>query len=154
MTDRFTRVAVLVAAVAVLGLGPAGFRNHGHRMGQETIRASVSTDPSEVAAGGAMTFTLRVENGSPDTVTFEFMTSQRYEFLVTSATQDTVWRWGEGRGSMQVLGQERLAPGQVLTYREALDARLVPGRYTVTGVLAARNRPLQATAEFTVVEGR
>ena len=49
-------------------------------------------------------------------------------------------------------GQERLEPGEVLTYGERLDAQLAPGRYTVTGLLVARSGLLQATAEFAVVE--
>lgn len=152
MLDQFSRVALPVAAAVALGLGVvAASRAHGERRGQEMIHAAVQVDPGEIPEGGAVTFTLRVENGSDGRVTFEFMTSQRYEFLVTSASQDTVWRWGESRGFLQVLGQEQLAPGKALVYRESFEARLEPGRYVVTGVLAARNRPLQGSAEFEVL---
>jgi hypothetical protein len=143
----FNCAAGIAAVAALVWLGGAAVPRD-----QGGLRASVSTDRGEVAAGGVITFTLLVENGSSEAVTLEFRTSQRYEFLVTSAAQDTVWRWGEGRGFMQVLGQEELGPGKVLTYREQFEARLAPGRYVVTGLLVARNRLLQATAEFVVVE--
>ncbi len=153
MADGLLRTGALITGCVLLGLGAQDSYFICERgMTQNPLRASVTTDKAEIAPGEAITFTLRVENASADTVTLEFVTSQRYDFVVRSATQDTVWRWGSERGFMQVLGEERLAPGGVIDYHERCDAQFAPGRYTVTGLVAARNAPLLATAEFTVVE--
>lgn len=123
-------------------------------MTQGGMGVSLTVAPAQVASGDTLEITLAVENESADTVSLEFRTSQRYDFLIMDEGGSVVWRWGAGRGFAQVLGSEVLAPGQVLSYSERYEIQLLPGRYTVTGVLAAPDLPLEAAAEFTTAGPR
>ncbi|NIW35395.1 MAG: hypothetical protein GWN32_02195, partial [Gemmatimonadetes bacterium] len=72
-----------------------------------------------------------VENASDGPVSLEFMTGQRYDFVIADAAGEAVWRWGAGRGFVQMLGEEQLQPGSTLTYRETYTGQLAPGAYIV-----------------------
>ncbi len=118
-------------------------------MTQGGMSVAVTVAPAEVGAGDTLEITLTVENTGADTVGLDFRTAQRYDFVITDESGSMVWRWGAGQGFAQVLGTEILEPGGALTFSELYEVQLPPGRYTVTGVLAAPESPLEAAAQFT-----
>lgn len=57
-----------------------------------------------------------------------------------------MWRWSDGRMFAMVLGEETLCPGKErLSYTVKYEGALSPGRYKITGLLVARNRPMSAS---------
>jgi hypothetical protein len=117
---------------------------------ERTVDVAVRTDRAEYAAGEPIGLTLTVTNQGEAPVVFAFSSGQRYDFVVLSASGDTVWQWSAGMGFVQMLGGERVEPGAALEYREEFRGALTPGAYTVLGTLTARPTPLDAEATFRV----
>ena len=116
----------------------------------DSVHLSIATDKEEYAAGEAIDITLTVTNGTDQAVTLEFMSGQRYDLIIRTAENQEVWRWGLTRGFIQMLGSEQLAPGAQKVYNHEFTGDLSPGAYTIVGVLASRNYPLEARSRFTV----
>lgn len=114
------------------------------------LEVAVRTDASVYAAGRPIELALTVTNRGDTAVVFQFASGQRYDFVLLGAGGDTLWRWSEGMGFIQVVGQERLEPGARLEYREVYRGALVPGRYVVRGMLVAMSGALAAEATFEV----
>lgn len=96
-------------------------------------------------------FMLRVTNGATaEEVVLRFPTAQRFDFLVLSSDGETVWRWSEGRLFAQVLGTERLAPGETVYYTAVWDypADLTTGRFRAVGRVTASNRTVERSTWF------
>jgi hypothetical protein len=89
--------------------------------------------------------TLTVYNNSDQSVTFQFPTSQRYDFAIRDSSGREVWRWSDGRFFLQVLGSLTLEPGDAVRFKtehEFVDEQGEPlpeGVYTVQGALTARD---------------
>lgn len=79
-------------------------------------------------------------------------TGQRYDFELLAEGGPSLWRWSHGRGFIQMLGQETLAPGQRLEYREPIALPATPGRYRLVGVLTSASH-LRRVEVAIVVEG-
>jgi hypothetical protein len=94
--------------------------------------------------GDSLDVELRLVNRSQEVAVLEFTSGQRYDLLVVNGSGDTVWRWSDGRGFIQALGQERVAAGDALLYAERVPAPVEPGQYVVVGLLTASNAPLRA----------
>ncbi|MDH3498266.1 MAG: BsuPI-related putative proteinase inhibitor [Gemmatimonadota bacterium] len=114
------------------------------------IEVAVATDRPSYAPGSAVTVTLTVRNRGEAVTTLPFASGQRYDFEVRDATGAIVWHWGEGMGFIQMLGEESLRPGDSLRYDARARAPAAPGRYTLAGVLTARDRARRATTTFLV----
>jgi len=143
---------VWLVCLLALACAQARSGSHGGERGMTMtgIRVTVTTDKAAYAVGEPVALTLQVENRSDSAVSFEFATGQRYDFLIVDAAGETVWRWGAGRGFIQMLGAERLEPGASLVYRERFAGELRPGAYSVTGVLPVRSGGLEARSGFDV----
>ncbi|MGM0843831.1 MAG: BsuPI-related putative proteinase inhibitor [Bacillota bacterium] len=61
-------------------------------------------------------FVYTVRNETENEVTFEFSSSQRYDYAVKDASGATVFLYSSAAAFMQVLGTETLAPGEELSY--------------------------------------
>ncbi|WP_205207759.1 BsuPI-related putative proteinase inhibitor [Bacillus sp. P14.5] len=61
-------------------------------------------------------FVYTVKNQTEKEVTFEFTSSQRYDYAVKDASGETVFLYSSAAAFMQVLGTETLAQGEELTY--------------------------------------
>jgi hypothetical protein len=91
---------------------------------------------------------LRVFNHSYIPVTFDFTTSQRYDFAIYNSNGTEVWRWSDDMAFLQVLGQVTLAPRESVRY--AVKHKFVDGKgnpmpvdlYTLKGELTARDTQL------------
>jgi hypothetical protein len=59
---------------------------------------------------------LQVFNYSQIPVTFNFRTSQRYDFIIYNSKGAEVWRWSADKMFLQVLGELTLNPGETVTY--------------------------------------
>lgn len=114
------------------------------------LKIDVTTDKTEYAKGEPITLSLRVENVSSEPVTLRFASGQRYDFSITDRAGKVAWRWSAGRGFIQMLGQERLEPGDALSYEERYDGELAPGSYTVAGALVASNQRLEARVTIAI----
>ncbi len=99
-------------------------------------------------ASGQVTFAFTVRNAGTEAVSLQFVDGQRARVTVADES-GTVWTWGEGRLFTQVVGTERLAPGESLT-TEAVWERPIPGEYTATASLTATNVDLVAETSFVV----
>lgn len=114
------------------------------------LRLILETDREVYARGDPVTLTLTLTNRGDEPVILEFADAQRYDLRILSAAGDTLWRWSEDVAFAQVLGEERLAPGESREWRERHDGRLPPGEYRARGIVPATGRPLEAGTSFRV----
>ncbi len=114
------------------------------------IEVSVTTDRAAYAPNEPIEIRLDVTNRTDTVVVFQFSDGQRYDFLIQDEGGETLWRWSADKSFIQVLGEERLVPGDTLIYRERFDGSLIPGTYSVAGMLVATNHPLRASTTITV----
>lgn len=105
----------------------------------------LKADKGTYAEGEPIALTLQVANQSPQPVTLQFRTAQRYDFVVQEPQGREVWRWPAGRMFAQVLGEETLPSGRdQLTYRITVRERFPSGHYTVVGIIATEQGPISA----------
>ena len=97
---------------------------------------------------------LTLRNTTPDPVRLDFPTSQRYDLEIRNEAGEAVYRWSDGKGFLDVIGQEEFGPGErnytVLAPLSGKDgSALEPGRYTVEVWLATgRQRMFAALVAF------
>ena len=98
--------------------------------------------PENVAAGAAIPIIMRVENTSGEPLELYLHGREAtYDFIVTSADGDIVWRRLEGEILQAILRVEVLAPGQELEFRHSWNQRdnsgkrIAPGSYVIRGIL-------------------
>lgn len=102
-------------------------------------RLALSDQAPHVGAPLRMTLSLRNNSGQP--LQLSFPTSQRYDFVVRHDGGQEVWRWSADKVFAQVLGEETLAPGEILTFEEVWDQRdnsgnqVALGRYLIEGII-------------------
>jgi hypothetical protein len=120
----------------------------------EEPEAAMGADRDLVASldvrfqGDTVQFGLHVTNGSLEPVVAEFSSGQRYDFIVRTLAGEEVWRWSADRGFTQALGEETVAPGGWLQYREDWNAGARTGRYVAEARLTSLNRPIVLRMEF------
>ncbi len=112
----------------------------------------LETDRHTYAPGDPIRATLRVRSQAADDIVLRFGSGQRYD-LVIERDGTVAWRWSEGMFFIQVLGQERLAPGEEISYSESYEGELAPGTYTVRGSLVSPSHPVEASVEVSVTAG-
>ena len=147
-----------VVLAGVFGLATAGWGGGGEisaqtdgTMAELAFGVSLSTDKAIYAAGESIVMELVVFNRTGESLTFDFMNAQHYDFIIEDAEGNSVWRWSEGRMFAQMLGEETLGPGrEEVVYTETHTGPLPPGGYKVTGSLISANRPLSASLTITI----
>ena len=97
---------------------------------------------------GDVALSLTVENEGTEPVELPFRTAQRADFVAYRDGEE-VWRWSDGRMFAQVLGEERLNPGETLTVDATWDAP-PSGEYRVVGELVARGVDVASETTVTV----
>ncbi len=110
---------------------------------------SLSTDRPVYVRGEDVTLTLVVRNATGAPQTLEFSSGQRYDFAIEDA-RAPVWRWSASQLFIQMLGEETVAPGDSLVYRERFTGELSAGRYRAEGTVTRMGDALRATAEFEI----
>lgn len=98
--------------------------------------------------GDTVRLVLSVLNTTADTVVLEFATGQRADFLIENPAGTEVWRWSEDRGFTQMLGTERLPPGETLRYEAAWEPAGRSGRFEVVAWLTSPDRDVRRRVSF------
>jgi hypothetical protein len=115
-----------------------------------SLEIELSTDRTTYASADTALATLTVINRGDTAVTLDFASGQRYEFELRGTDDTLVWRWSDGRGFIQMLGQETIAPRERLAYEERIPLPRVPGEYRLIGMLASASSPGPASVELRV----
>lgn len=106
----------------------------------QSVAVVLSTNKRRYAPGETIAADLSASSAS-GAVTLLFTSGQRYDFVLTDGAGTEVWRWSAGRGFVQMLGEETLAPGRPLLFRERFAAPLAPGQYRLVGLVTATVGP-------------
>ena len=113
---------------------------------------SVATDRAVYTVGEPIIIIeLQVFNRTGKEITLNFRDAQRYDFVIEDEEGNKMWQWSAGMMFAQVLGQETLGPGkEELTYSATYEEKLTPGKYKVTGVLFAQDKPMSGNIVIVV----
>lgn len=95
-----------------------------------------------------VTFELTVENVGPDPEELSFPNALQADFAVIEDGTE-IWRFSDGKMFAQMIQRETLDPGDAETYRGTWENPR-SGTYTAVGTLEARNRNVEARADFSV----
>lgn len=100
------------------------------------VSFSMTLDDSKYVSGVPIQARLTLTNRQPEPLTLSFPTSQRYDFVLRDAAGAVRYRWSDGMGFLQVLGEERIEGEKhwVVTLR---PTALPPGTYTLEASLTA-----------------
>ena len=105
---RVTLALALVASLALVGDRVSAAQS-------VPLELTVTLDRAAYEPGQPLGFTLRVRNTSRAPVTVTFATSQRFDLVLRSEVIE-IDRWSRGRVAAQVVGEQRWAPGETVTY--------------------------------------
>lgn len=119
-------------------------------MNQDSLQLTVTTDKPAYRSGEPIELLLTLTNRVGPARTLEFSNGQRYDFTIADSAGATVWSWSAGRMFAQMMGTERLAPGESREYRERFTGRLSRGTYRATGTITTTGSAPQARTTFTV----
>ncbi len=82
-----------------------------------------------------------IANDTTETVTFDYRSSQRYDFVIRNDRGEQVYVWSANKRFMMALGRETLAPGKSLRWTDSIELRdfrdgkaLPAGRYVIEGI--------------------
>lgn len=112
------------------------------------LRVTVSAGPAR--AGAPIEFTLGAANTGASEAVIDFPDGQRYDFEVLDDAT-TVWRWAADMFFPQVLGRERVPPGESIEWSARLEEGLPAGEYVVRGTLTT-SPPVEVELPFRVPE--
>src|SRR5215471_15942124 len=127
---------------------PAQPPNAGGRKEAENVaKASEETVALDVQASevsGGTKFILTVINTTDKLVPFKFTSGQTYDFAVTDANGQEIWRWSRRMFFSQVVRQEAMRPNKNWTFEVTWNHRdndlnvVGPGKYTIVGSIVTR----------------
>ena len=119
-------------------------------MSADSLKLTLTTDKPAYRVGEPVELILKVTNRSKEPKALEFSSSQRYDFEIADSRGAKVWQWSADRMFAQMLGTERLAPGESREYRERFSGSLAPGTYRATGIIMTTGSMLRADATLTL----
>lgn len=145
------KLASAWVALALLGCAPRG---EPEATSEAMVSANDLVATMEIEAReDALRLALHVTNPTSAPVELEFATAQRYDFTVTNADGDELWRWSADRMFAQVLGTETLEPGATRRYTAEWMGARGEGELIATGVVTATNRTIRQAARFELAGG-
>lgn len=119
---------------------------------QEENKLKFTLEKAKSKGSTSRNYIYTISNEGNKTVTLSFSTSQRYDYELKNKAKERITRFSHGRAFMQVIGEEKLAPGESVSYDIALK-NLEPGEYELTVYSVAKGVDESATVvEFTVIE--
>jgi hypothetical protein len=98
------------------------------------ILLKLAIDPRDPGAGEVLEFTLTARNTSGAELVLDFPNGQRFDFEVLN-DGNSVWRWAADMFFPQMLGRERIAPGDEIVWSTSVESGFPPGRYRVRGTM-------------------
>lgn len=159
--SREERVAAAVALALVMACapppeggsdpgagGPAGVPATASITTDTGLRVTLSAAP--VRPGAPLDLTLEVTNERTGEAVLDFPDGQRFDFEVLD-DRETVWRWASDMFFPQVLGRERIPPGESIDWSARLEAGLPTGDYRIRGTLTT-SPPVAVELPFAVPE--
>ncbi len=117
----------------------------------EGLQVILAMDRLIHTPGDTVQVELVVVNRLDTPRTLAFRDGQRTELVVQDEAGAEVFRWSEGQMFTQALGEERFEPGdegRFWTLRFPAPERA--GSYRITGILTARDAPLEASLPLEV----
>lgn len=124
------RVAALVCLTLLAGI--ALLRSQA----PEGFRVALTIGKTAYSPGEPIRAVLEVSNTTDSAVSLEFLTAQRYEFVILDEQGEEVWRWSDGKMFAQAFGHETLdSKRPTLRCEETIETELPPGIYTIEGTL-------------------
>jgi hypothetical protein len=145
------RIVILLVVIAVvfssLGLWLTAYGNTTSEETNMNYGISMSTDKMIYPAGETILMTLKIFNYTQEEISFQFTTSQRYDFIIEDEEGNEIWRWSQQDMMFaMVLGEETLGPTNIeVIYTAEYKGKLSSGYYKVTGILVAQNRPMSGS---------
>lgn len=136
-----------VAVAAVLGCSPRGAADAGTGTPPE-LGSSLNVRVME----DTVVLEIHITNVASGPIALEFMTSQRYDFGITTMAGDGVWHWSAARSFAQALGREELQPGESRRYSASWVGEGLAGDYVATGWVVSANYPVELRTSFRLPE--
>ena len=105
------------------------------------LQVSLELGGETYSRGEPVEMSLTITNTDQDEAVLSFSDGLRYDFVAVDGDGREVWRWSDGKLFTQVLGEETIAPGGSLVYRETWgqadgEGKQVPdGEYAVLGLI-------------------
>lgn len=133
---------VAMALVLACGAGdrPADTPDEGATMAPE-LAFTLTTTRATWAPGDTVVAALDLVNRGGGEAVLSFNSGQRYDLALTAESGDTLWRWSNERGFIQVLGEEHLAAGASLHWEEPVALPAAPGRYLLSAWVTSAGAP-------------
>ncbi len=106
--------------------------------------------------GPSVSARIRLTNESDEELALNFLSSQRFDFLLEDEHGRIVFRWSEDKVFLPVLGREIVRPGESLVYEVTFslpgsDRGILPaGRYMLRGILVSET-PFSGSLPVTIV---
>ncbi len=136
---------LIIVVVVFLALGLWLIASGNTTSGETNMNYGISmmTDKMSYSVGEPITMTLKIFNYTEEDIVFHFNTSQRYDFIIEDEEGNKIWCWSQDRMFAMVLGEETLEPNNPeVTYTAEYKDKLSLGYYKITGILAAKDRPM------------
>ena len=131
--------AVSLLMIACAPLAPTD------RVNDTPLVASLTVEPHH---GGA-DLALLVTNTSRRPVDVGFRTGQTFDFAVSDADGEEIWRWSDDQMFTQALRQARWEPGATHTFRARWERSAGDrGGLTASGWLTSHTHPLERQSTF------
>ena len=142
-----TLIIIAVMVFSGLGLWLTAYGNTTSEERNMNYGISMMTDKTSYSIiGEPITIVLKVFNYTEEKITFQFNTSQRYDFIIEDEEGIEVWRWSKDRMFAMALGEEILRPSNPeVICTEEYKGKLSPGYYKVTGIFIAKDRPMSGS---------
>jgi hypothetical protein len=91
---------------------------------------------------------IHITNVATTPIVLEFMTTQRYDFDITSPGGERIWRWSAARSFGEALGREELQPGESRRYAATWRGNGREGDFVATGWIVSGNYPVELRTGF------
>jgi hypothetical protein len=95
---------------------------------------------------------IHITNVASSPIVLEFATTQRYDFEVSDAGGERIWRWSSDQAFGEALGRESLSPGQSLRYATSWSGRGRRGDFIATARVVSGNYPVELRTGFRLPE--
>lgn len=138
--------SMLWCAAVLVGCGAGGME--AGDPAREGAGDELASSLTVLVGGAVVELEYRVTNRTGTVMELEFPSSQRYDFVIRTPGGETVWSWSANRSFLQVLGEERLEPGETLEYSATWDPGGRSGVYEAVGYLTTRERRAERTSRF------